>query len=184
MKMKFMRIIGLKRQKAVSHISRGRTSSESGFTAMELMVSVVILAILGKAAVSMTVSTLDSADKSTAEVQVVQHLRRAQATSVTEGCRGIFSVAANGQSYSFGCDYLPYSTATTPVADSTFFNYYLPSGITISESDLIIFNSRGQCVDTSYALTTRTVSLTSSQGLNPYVFASGTLRATGFFSYD
>ena len=157
---------------------------ERGFTVMELMISVVILAILARSAVSMTTSTLDSADKSTSEVQVVQHLRRAQATAVTEGCRGIFSISNDARSYSFGCDYLPYSTATPPVADTAFFQYYLPQGITISTSGLIILNSRGQSEDESYVLTTRTVSLTSTQGLNTAVFATGTLRATGFFSYD
>lgn len=165
-------------------LRRGMIGPEAGFTVIEMLIAIVILAILGKTAISMTVSTLDSADKSSAEVQVVQHLRRAQATAVTEGCRGIFATGNSGQSYSFGCDYLPYSTATPPVPDSTFFNYYLPTGITISTSALIIFNSRGQCVDSSNVLTTRTVTLTSSQSVTPYDFATGTLRATGFFSYN
>lgn len=152
----------------------------AGFTILELIVVIMMLSILAHGAVSGTMATLKSADKNSARVQVVQDLRRAQATSVTEGCRGIFEVINSGSQYTYGCDYLPYDTDPIPSADSITFTGTLPNGITMTTDSLIIFNSRGQVVNTNYSLVTRTVTLTTV-GQD---FATGTLRATGFFSYS
>ncbi len=166
----------------MKYFERSEVGSQ-GFTMLELLVVVFILAILANTAISATIATLKSIDKNTARVQIVQDIRRAQATAVTEGCRGIFAITIGGSSYTYGCDYLPYDTNPIPAADTVIFTSDLPGNITVAASGLIIFNSRGQVVDADYSLVTRTVTLTSHAG-GTNDFATGTLRATGFFSYD
>ena len=151
-----------------------------GFTVFELMVTICILGLLARYAVEMTFQTLSSGNKNTARILLVQELRRAQAMAVTEGCRGIWSLGNSGNTYSFGCDYIPYDTNTTPAADVAKFAGSFPAGMTMSVSSQLIYNTRGQLVDASNALVTRTVTL-SAGGSS---FASGTIRATGFFSYN
>jgi len=60
----------------------------------------------------------------------------------------------------------------------------LPANMTITSSDPIIFNSRGQAVDVDDIMSNLTISLIESGDGGPETFASGTLLGTGVFSYD
>ncbi|HMO02077.1 MAG TPA: hypothetical protein PKD37_00805 [Oligoflexia bacterium] len=127
----------------------------------------------------------NSINRSNTQLLLLQDLRKAQAHTVTEGCRGIVRIASNQRSYSFGCDYIPYSAANPPLPDSVVFLRYLPSSITIASSGPIIFNSRGQTVDVNNNLTNTTITLLLDSGSgSPSLFATGILRATGFFSFS
>lgn len=155
--------------------------NQRGFSIVELVVSMVVLSILVDSALTEFKQLYDSINKRNAEVLVLQDLRYAQASTVEKGCRGIFTIASNGKSYTYGCDYVPYSSTVT--ADTNIYTRNLPSGITVSSDALIIFNSRGQVIDSSEALQTRYVTLKVLIGSTPTQFNVGTLRPTGFFTY-
>ena len=86
--------------------------------------------------------------------------------------------------YEFGCDYLAYDVNDPPEADLIAFTRFLPTGINITPSEQIIFNSRGLPVDSSDIITSLTVSFTDSTEQGTEEFATGTLFGTGLFSYD
>lgn len=160
------------------------TNRSCGFTLLELLVTVALVSIISYAMALYFDSIYDSINKRNAEVQVLHDLRYAQALTVERGCRGIFTVAADYKSYTFGCDYVPYSTANPPVSDSNLFTRDMPSGVLMSVDALILFNSRGQVINSSEALQTRYVTLKIVVGSTQTTFNVGTLRPTGFFTYS
>ncbi|MCB0338138.1 MAG: hypothetical protein KDD53_00975 [Bdellovibrionales bacterium] len=115
---------------------------------------------------------------------LVQDLKRAQAETITQGCRGIFKIANDGESYSFGCDYLSYDVTDPPSADVVSFVRNLPEDITVESDIPIIFNSQGRAVDIDGILTNVSVTFEESSSGSPESFASGVLLGTGVFSYD
>ena len=168
--------------KKKAKIVRLSVSRSRGFSLMDLIISMFMFAIVSLIAAPRLSALYDSINKRNAEVLVLQDVRLAQAKSVEQGCRGIFSIATNGKSYTFGCDYVPYSTTT--VADQIVYTRNLPSKITMSADAQVLFNTRGQVVDVNEALQTRTILLKSSRTGSPVTFNTGTLRPTGFFTYS
>lgn len=157
--------------------------NQRGFSLFETMVVCAISAILGLVA-SLSLSKISlSFNRVNARSYLLTDLKRAQAESITQGCRGIVNIAADGKSYSFGCDYLSYDPSATPTHDVVSFVRYLPAQITISASGPIIMNSRGQSVDTAGIITSLTISLSETDSGTPEVFSTGTLLGTGVFSY-
>lgn len=154
-----------------------------GFTALELLITMLIFSILCFSAIPQLSKLYQVYDKRNAEMQILQDLRTAQATTVEQGCRGIFVVAADNNSYSFGCDYVPFSSSSPPPFDTQLYTRKMPSNTKISTDAEIIFNSRGQVVDEQNFLTTRSVVLSSLESSGYTTFNTGTLTATGFFSY-
>lgn len=159
-------------------------NTEIGFSVIDLVVAFAILTILGYFAVLEFRTTELSFERMNARSFVVQDLKRAQAETITQGCRGIMTVATDGRSYNFGCDYLSYDTNVPPQADALSFTRDLPDTITLSTSGQIIFNSRGQTVDAYDAMTTISLTLADKSGGGSTTFASGTLLGTGVFSFD
>ena len=164
---------------AVSSLSR-----ERGFTLLELLSVILISSLVVGSAMPVSSALYDSFNKRSAEVQVLEDLRRAQATAVEQGCQGILTFSEDNRVYTFGCDYVPYSEADPPVWDSSLFVRRLPSRISMSADDLIIFNTRGQVVSTEGDLDTRTISLMVYEDGHVVTFATGTLRPTGFFNFN
>lgn len=156
---------------------------QRGFSVLEMILVLIIFAILGAIGIPAYKSIYTAFNKRNAEIQVLQDLRLAQATAVEQGCMGIWSILDEGESYSFGCDYVPYSGSLPPVADTELFYRYLPNWIRLAIDEEIIFNSRGQVVDELGFLTTRSLTLSASEGAGYQEFNSGTLTATGFFAY-
>lgn len=153
---------------------------DSGFTLIELLAVIIVATLVGVIAIPQFSTLRGSMDRVNARSYVLQDLKRAQAESITQGCRGIFKIAGDNKSYSFGCDYLAYDTAADPSSDVTSFIRNMPTNIEISADAPVIYNSRGQAIDTGYALTNVNVSLTE----NGTEFASGIISGSGVFSYD
>ena len=151
-----------------------------GFTLIELLISMVLVSILAGIAIPNMYKLSDAINKRNAELQVLHDLRYAQATTVEQGCKGIFTVSSNGKSYTLGCDYVPYSSLSSPVADRTLKVQSLPAGISLSVTAPIYFNSRGQVTDSYGVLITNTIVL-KADGV---AFSTGTLRPTGFFEFS
>lgn len=158
-------------------------SEEKGFTLIDVLISIAVLAILGTLALPQYINFSSSFDGFNARSYLIQDLKQAQAEAITRGCREIFSIAEDAKSYSFGCDYLAYDTNVPPQADSISFVRNLPGDVTISASSLIIFNSRGQSVDTDDVISTVSITLWDQRGESPSVITTGTLLGTGVFSY-
>jgi len=156
-------------------------SRQRGFSLIEMMVALFIVGILLAIATPNYVDMSRSFSKSNVRIQLLQDLRRGQATTVSEGCRGVFSFSSDGRSYSFGCDYLPYSEANPPVADSLRFTKELAKGFSVSADATILFNSKGQVIDSDGVLDSRSLQVNLD---GDGVVARGTLRPTGFFNFD
>lgn len=165
-------------------VVRSRKRSEAGISLFEVIAAMLMLSVIGALAVPSITSLMDSFNKSNAELQIVEDLRRAQATSVKEGCRGIFTFAADGESYTYGCDYAPFSAANPPPIEKNIFSHQLPAKITISADGTIIFNTRGQVVDYLGALDSRTLTMRSYSEGTLVDYNVGVLRPTGFLSFE
>jgi prepilin-type N-terminal cleavage/methylation domain-containing protein len=157
---------------------------ETGFSVLELLVVMSLSAVLTLFALPQYTKLAAAFDRMNARAELVKDLKRAQAESITEGCRGIIVIAADKKSYTFGCDYLDYDTASAPRSDVITFKRYLPSHITVASSGPIIFNSRGQTVDTSYIMSNTTITLTDTTKGTGGVYATGTLLGTGVFRFN
>lgn len=170
---------------ALKRIANCKSNSiEAGFTVFELMVAIVITALVAYAAIPRFDELNASMERMNVRKNVLLDLRRAQAETVTHGCRGIFKIAANLRSYSYGCDYLAYDTANPPSADGIIFSRTLPTNFYISSDQIIIFNSKGQIVDEAAFIDSRTVTLSENTSGPTVVFATGTLLGTGLFEYN
>jgi len=177
-------IDGSKSEKTGIAVKPNWRSNEGGFSLIEMLVVLFMVALLGASAVPQISDIGESFDRMNSRSLLLQDIKRAQAESLTEGCRGIFTITTDGSGYSFGCDYLTYDTQDPPVADDSSFVRVLPRNITITASQTIIFNSRGQAVDVDDVITTITIQLLYDETGGPQSFASGTLLGTGLFSFS
>jgi type IV fimbrial biogenesis protein FimT len=159
-------------------------SDEDGYTLVEFLVSIAILAIVSAIAAPSFSDLSASFDRMNARSNLLQDLKRAQAESLTKGCRGILVIADDGKSYSFGCDFLDYDTSSPPSHDIVSFSRALPRNLSISTSSQIIFNSRGQSVDETDVVSTVTITMMKETQNTPSVFLNGTLTGTGLFSAE
>ncbi|MCB0360287.1 MAG: hypothetical protein KDD44_11650 [Bdellovibrionales bacterium] len=139
-----------------------------------------LAAVVGAIAVPQFTGLNEPLQRLNVRAGLLQDLKRAQAETITIGCRGIFTISAGGNSYSFGCDYLPYDTNYPPQSDVTSFQRTLPSGVSVTANAEVIFNSRGQSVDANDILSNVTISLSDGSGM----FATGTLLGTGLFELN
>ncbi len=156
-------------------------SCRAGYTIFELVITVLLVGVVSTLAAPRLGEMFDSYDRRNAELQVIQDMRLAQKTAVEQGCQGILISGAGGNTYSFGCDYVPYSAATPPVYDGVLFTRNLPTDISIVLDSQVMFNTRGQTIDSNGALDTRTVQLRIHEPSGIRVFNTGTLSPTGFF---
>ncbi len=159
-------------------------SFESGYTLPDMLVALMLVAIIGAIAVPRFATTDDFFHRLNARSYLLQDLKRAQAEAITMGCRGVFTIAPGGRSYTFGCDYLDYDTNVPPQADRISFTRHLPGQVQVSADAPIIFNSRGLSVDSFGVMLSVNLSLTDAAGGERVGFATGTLLGTGVFSMD
>ena len=159
-------------------------NSQRGVTIFELMMSIIVTAIIAYVAIPRFDELNVSMERMNVRKTLLLDLRRAQAETVTHGCRGIFTIAASQKSYSFGCDYLAYDPTVPPSPDMIIYNRTLPNHFYISSDDTIIFNSKGQITDELGFIDSRTVTLsdTSTGVVTP--FATGTILGTGLFEFN
>lgn len=158
--------------------------SEDGFNMIEIVVTLSVAVILASTAVSQFTEINTVFDRWNARTLLLQDIRFAQAKSVTQGCRGVIEIAAGGNSYTFGCDYLDYDTSAPIEADVDFLTRTLPNDINFSSDDTIIFNPKGQIIDPTGALDSRSLTLTDTGGESSSVFSTAQIYATGVFVFD
>jgi prepilin-type N-terminal cleavage/methylation domain-containing protein len=156
---------------------------DNGFTIFELVITLSISSILALTAIPKFEEIQASYHRFNSRSFLIQDLRRAQAFTLSEGCRGILTVASDKKRYSFGCDYLTYDTSNPPSPDSVSFEREMPVGITIELSQTIIFNSRGESVDADGIVSSVPISLVDSRAVDSSSFADGTLLGTGLFNF-
>jgi type II secretory pathway pseudopilin PulG len=166
------------------HIWSARAHDAKGLTLLEALVALAITSIVGVTTILSLPTIKAPFDRLNARAQLVQDLKRAQAEAVTVGCRGIFRVAANGESYSFGCDLLPYDEDNPPQEDVVSFSRSLPHLLTMSVSGPIIFNSRGNVVDPWGDMTNIAINLNQSVNGAPTSYVSATLLGTGALEFN
>lgn len=158
--------------------------SEDGFSALELFVVLAILALVIYVAAPRFQELSGSSERFAARAHLLEDIKNAQAIALTQGCRGIFTIANDNRSYNFGCDYLSYDTNDPPVADEISFTRELKGDVTLSADRLIIFNSRGQTVNSTDQVVNVVLQLESKKQGSRQVFATGLLLGTGVFSYE
>ncbi len=158
--------------------------SEEGFTLLQLIVVLVLSSIVAGLGTPELVKMKEAFSRFNARSSLLEDIKRAQAQTITEGCRGVFAIAPDGKSYSFGCDYLNYDSNPLPQPDAVSFGRSLPTRVYLSVSTPIIFDSRGQAVDTSGIVNNSIVTLSEGPSGSGIVFATGTLLGTGVFNYD
>lgn len=161
-------------------MSRRRLRDQRGYSAMELVLVMLVMAIVGVVAYPKFAEVSQPLQRLNVRSTLLQDLKRVQAETITIGCRGIFTISDDGSGYTFGCDYLPYDTNDPPQSDEVTLNRTLPNGVVIVSDAQIIFNSRGEAVDADGIFTNVNVTLSDSLGQ----FASGTLLGTGLFEFD
>ena len=165
---------------ADNHIN---TVSRGGFTILELMVACVVLAVLAGVGIPQFSTLKRSFELLNAKSYLLQDLKRAQAESITQGCRGVFVILPDGSGYTFGCDYLDYDTNDPPSHDVVSLRRNLPAHILISAPEPIIFNSRGQAVDVDGVIANLQIRLEDSSA-ERNAYSTGTLLGTGVFNFD
>jgi prepilin-type N-terminal cleavage/methylation domain-containing protein len=157
---------------------------QKGFSLLELLVVIVILAIISAGSISQLGELGSSFNRWNSRTYIVQDLRYAQTKAISEGCRAIFQIADDAKSYSFGCDYLPYDYSAPYNNDTTFFTRLLPGSIEINSDATIIFNPKGQIINSTGDLDTREVNMTYYDGEEEKTFITANILATGVFTID
>ena len=155
-----------------------------GFTVIELLVGISLFSILSLIGILNYSKISFSYKKFDALSQVTEDLRIAQQQTVSEGGRGIFVIAADGKSYSFGYDYLPYNLTEPIVPDSILWSNNLPKLITVESTDLIIFNSQGRVVDKDGVIISPTLTFKDTYDSAENIFRTGELSSNGIFSLN
>lgn len=157
-----------------------------GFTILELIVAVALAGILTAAALLNVSELRVTFNKSDAQNQVREQLRVAQFQSVAEGGRGVFVIAADGKSYLFGYDYLPYDT-TNPIApdvNSMKWKYNMPQYTKIASTEQIIFNSQGNVTDKDGILISPTLTFSETSTGSDVQYSIAKLSATGVLTFN
>lgn len=149
-----------------------------GFSPLELLVTMGIFTILSLMAATSLPVMKQSFDRKNARQQLEFDLRRAKNEAVSAGARGSLIFAADGKSYSFGIDISPYNNPAA--ADSVMFIRTLPTGITMTSNQAVLFNSRGYLIDINGALSTTTLILKE----NGTAFQSASVYPTGYSHYS
>lgn len=162
---------------------RCNSIEQSGFTILNMIATLMIASIISYVAMSQLSTLSATFNRINARSNLLQDLKRAQAEAITQGCRGIFLIASDARSYSFGCDYLAYDTSNPPHSDEVSFVRALPEHVVLSSDAPVIFNSRGEAVDVNNIMSNITLTLSQNWGGTPLAFARGILLGTGVFTY-
>lgn len=148
---------------------------DRGVTLLELLVAMSIFGILCSTATSYFPRLLESFSRNNARQAFEYDMRRAQKEATAEGARII--VTPQSTYYTIGLDAYPYDANYTP--DSILVRRNLPTGIRISATARIIFNSAGYLIDENSNLTKVNWSMTQHNS----TFITGCIFSTGYVAY-
>jgi len=162
---------------------RARAAGAAGISLLEVLTVIAVVGIAMQMSFPVLSGVSASIERMNVRGYVLQDLRRAQAETVTHGCRGVFSLSTAGSSYSFGCDYLDYDPAGTPSPDVVIFRRTLPKGFSLTTDGPIIFNSRGQIVAVDGMIDERELELIDASTGAATTFENGRILGTGLFEY-
>ena len=153
-----------------------------GVTLVELLIAVALFSVLCGIALIQSQDFIFALSKFDAKSQIVSDFRLAQSQARMKNCRTVMSIATDGTSYQFGCDFTPYNTDSPTVADSILFSRSMPNKIFISSSTQVIFNPRGEPIDV-YGISTNPVITISAEDSEGEIssFATGTVYHTGLY---
>lgn len=130
--------------------------SSSGFSLLEFLVTVTVFSLLTALAVPNLLDLSNSFARANAVKQLSFDINRTKSEALGQGARAILAI--NGDSYTIGMDYLPYSSSGA--ADEILYRQVLPEHVTAESAQPVIFNPRGFLIDTSGSSTNTTISLT------------------------
>ena len=156
--------------------------NQDGFSLVELVVAFSIFGIIALTAIPSYRDMSVAFSRANAQAEFLFDIRKAHAKTITEGCRGIITIANDKQSYAYGCDYLPYDTNWPPSFDTQFFSRTLESSVLIDADDSLVISSRGQVIDSNDDPANRAITLMDSHTTD--TFATGTLYLTGMMEFD
>ena len=148
-----------------------------GFSAIEIIVTLVMVSILAAFAVPRFIEMNRSLGRGDAMSQVDFDLMRARSEALASGARTYFTLSNQGSRYSVSADYLPYSSSMS--GDSTILNAELPSGISLSTSRQLVFDSRGFVIDEQGNPSSITITFRSDGAK----FGSAVLSPTGYYQF-
>lgn len=144
----------------------------------ELLVTLCIFSILVVVGVNSHIATMTSMDRGHAREQIAHSIERLKQEALSEGARTILTIEPGGNSYTLGIDYPPYND---PVAeDDSFTREELPTGVSLTTSQAVMFDSRGFLIASDGVVTSTIVNL----GYDATTFCSITIFSTGGLSYS
>ena len=150
----------------------------NGFTLLELLLVLIIISVTVAFASPALARLLESYARLSVQQRFESDLKHAASLAASSATRVIFSVAASGDSYSYGADYLPYNTPPQP--DSETFRTTLPASFSLSPRRTLLFDSRGFLVDSQGD--PAGCSFTLSQ--NNLAAVTATIYPTGIVAFD
>ncbi len=159
-------------------------NNNNGFSLLDLMVAVSIASILGAIGIINYSESSISLNKISVISDFDQDIRLAQLQSVNEGGRGILNIAANGESYSFGYDYLAYDAAAPITYDTLVFTTNLPEFITIASDVTIIFDSKGRLINEFGTYNSANITVYDHSSGSAQVFKTAVLSSSGVTTWN
>lgn len=147
--------------------------AEAGFTVVELGVCVTILSVLLLAGIPAVLELRASTERYDGKLQLESAIKRTRAEALSNGARALLRTSRDGESYSIGLDFLPYSSAPSEDTISSFEN--LPRGVSLALDRALIFNSAGTLI----APNGDAGSVRFSLSQDGHDFCSGTVFSTG-----
>ena len=152
--------------------------SERGFSLSELIATLCVAGVLMAVAVPSFSALTKAQSKRAARESFEAFLKRAQTTAMTRGARVIITSQSAGTYYTFGMDYPPYNTPVNP--DAISLRLYLPKNVSITSSNRIIFDSRGQLITSGGVPNSSNINM----NISGTGYASGILYSTGALIYN
>ena len=152
--------------------------SDRGYTLIEVLLGVLLMSLMLALAVPSLWEFQRSAVRVGIERQLMADLQRLRADAGARGTRGVLIIAADGRSYAFGLDWIPFNTP--PTTDDGPVERRMPDGISIEPESTLIFDSRGYLIDFDGRSASAALTL-SDEG---YGFAAGTVMPTGAVEFD
>ena len=158
--------------------------NERGESSLEIIIGVAIVIITAAIAVPSLKDIKNSYDKYDVMSRISKDISRAQKTAIERGCIGVFSINADGDSYTFGCDYIPKNTSSPVVADEVLWSRDLPEGVTMTVGQQVLFSKKGILVTSAGKMTSTTLTIEIEEDGETTTLSIATINPTGVIDYN